>query len=143
MVLQWKTGNGFVLHCTYHLLIKNIRSVDLPIWQNYFDWRLELDCWKLHEHFWARMFVQDVLWTSYVRSNYVLCLRGNKKELFKKNNSFEVGISDHHSFAVTALKSQLLKRNAKTKLYGDYSSSSLDIVKEDLENSSKINFITE
>ena len=89
------------------------------------------------------MFVQDVLWTSYVRSNYVLCLRGNKKELFKKNNFFEVGISDHHSSAVTALKSQLLKRNAKTKLNGDYSSSSLDIVKEDLENSSKNNFIRE
>ena len=67
----------------------------------------------------------------------------NKKELFKNNDAFEVGISDHHSFIVTALKSQLLKGNAKTKLYRDYSSFNLDIVKEDLENSFKNNFITE
>ena len=67
----------------------------------------------------------------------------NKKELFKNNDVFEVGISDHHSFIVTALKSQLLKRNAKTKLYRDYSSFSLDIFKEDLENSFKNNFTTE
>ena len=66
----------------------------------------------------------------------------NKKELFKNNDGFEVGISDHHSFIVTALKSQLLKGNAKTK-YRDYSSFSLDIFKEDLENSFKNNFITE
>ena len=66
----------------------------------------------------------------------------NKKELFKNNDVFEVGISDHHSFSVTALKSQLLKGNAKTKLYRDYSSFNLDIFKEDLENSFKNNFIT-
>ena len=41
------------------------------------------------------------------------------------------------------MKSQLLKGNAKTKLYRDYSSFSLDIFKEDLENSFKNNFITE
>ena len=41
----------------------------------------------------------------------------NKKELFKNNDFFEVGISDHHSFLVTASKSQLQKGNAKTKLY--------------------------
>ena len=67
----------------------------------------------------------------------------NKKELFKNNDVFEVRISDHHSFIVTALKSQLLKGNAKTKLYRDYSSFNLDIFKEDLENSFKNNFITE
>ena len=67
----------------------------------------------------------------------------NKKELFKNNDVFEVGISDHHSFVVTALKSQLLKGNAKTKIYRDYSSFSLDIFKEDLEISFKSNFITE
>ena len=37
-------------------------------------------------------------------------------------------------------KRKLLKRNAKTKLY---SSSNLDIFKEDLENSFKNNFVTE
>ena len=40
----------------------------------------------------------------------------NKKELFKNNDVFESGISDHVSFIVTALKRQLLKGNAKTKL---------------------------
>ena len=41
----------------------------------------------------------------------------NKKECFKNNDVF--GISDHRSFIVTALKSQLLKGNPKTKLYLD------------------------
>ena len=59
----------------------------------------------------------------------------NKKELFKNN--------DHPSFIVTPLKRQLLKGNAKIKLYRDYSSFSLDIFKEELENSFKNNFITE
>ena len=67
----------------------------------------------------------------------------NKKELFKNNDVFEVGISDHHSFIVTALKSQLLKGNTKTKLYRDHSSFNLDIFKENYENSFKNNFITE
>ena len=44
---------------------------------------------------------------------------------------------------VTALKSQLLKDDAKTKLYLDYSCFSLDIFKKDVENSFKKNFITE
>ena len=64
----------------------------------------------------------------------------NKKELFKNNDVFEVGISDHHSFIIKALKSQLLKGNAKAKLYRSFS---LDIFKEDHENSFKNNFITE
>ena len=67
----------------------------------------------------------------------------NKKKLFKNNDVFEVGISDHHNFTVAALKSQLLKGNPKTKLYRDYSSFSLDIFKEDLETSFRNNFITE
>ena len=33
----------------------------------------------------------------------------NKKEIFKNNDAFEFGISDHLSFIVTALKSQLTK----------------------------------
>ena len=81
-----------------------------------------------------------------VRSSNPRCIDlilTNKKELFKNNDVFEVGISDHHSFIVTALKSQLLKGNAKTKLYRDYSSFNLDIFKEDLENSFKNNFVTE
>ena len=37
----------------------------------------------------------------------------NKKDLFKNYNVLEVEISDHYSFIITALKSQLVKRNAK------------------------------
>ena len=46
----------------------------------------------------------------------------NKKKLFMNNDVFEVGISDYPSFIVRALKSELLKGNAKTKLCWDYSS---------------------
>ena len=38
------------------------------------------------------------------------------------NDVFEVGISDYPSLIVTALKSELLKGNTKTKLCWDYSS---------------------
>ena len=58
----------------------------------------------------------------------------NKKELFKNNDVFEVGISENCSFIATALKSQLLKVNAKTNVYWGYSFFNLDIFKEDLEN---------
>ena len=57
-----------------------------------------------------------------------------KKEFFKKTDVIEVEISDHHYLIITALKSLPLKRNAKTKLYQDYSSFSIDHFKEDLEN---------
>ena len=64
----------------------------------------------------------------------------NKQErTFKNNDVFEVGIFDHHNFIVKTLKSQLLKENAKTKLYQDYNPFSLEFFKEDLENI----FITE
>ena len=45
----------------------------------------------------------------------------NKKEFLKNVDVIEVGISDHHSLIVTALKSILLKGNAKTKHCRDYS----------------------
>ena len=57
----------------------------------------------------------------------------NKKEFFKNSNVFEVGISDHHSLIVTALRSQLVKGNAKTKLYRDYNSFYIKLFKEDLD----------
>ena len=41
---------------------------------------------------------------------------------------------DNHSLIVTALKNLLLKGNAKTKLYRDYSSLNIDHFKEDLGN---------
>ena len=67
----------------------------------------------------------------------------NKKEFFKNTDVIEVGISDHHSLTVTALKSLLLRGNAKTKLYRDYSSFNIDHFKEDLGNNLKNNSITE
>ena len=54
----------------------------------------------------------------------------------------EVGISHRYSLIITALKSQLLKRNAKTKRYRDYSPFISDILKEDFEKGLKKN-ITE
>ena len=57
----------------------------------------------------------------------------NKKELFKNSNVLEVEISDHHSFIVTALKSQLIKGNAKMKLYRDYSSFQMEMFQADLD----------
>ena len=57
-----------------------------------------------------------------------------KKEFFKNTDVVEVEISDHHYLIVTALKSLPLKRNAKTKLYQDYSSFSTDHFEEDLGN---------
>ena len=66
-----------------------------------------------------------------------------KKEFFKNTDVIEVGIFDHHSLIVTASKSVLLKGNAKTKLYRDYSSFNIDQFKEDLDNNLKNNNITE
>ena len=63
----------------------------------------------------------------------------NKKEL----DVIEVGISVHYSFIVTAFKNQLLKGNAISKLYRDYSSFNIDQFKEVLGNNLKNNSITE
>ena len=63
----------------------------------------------------------------------------NKKEFFKNSNVFEVGISDHRSLIVTALRSQLVKGNAKTKLYRDYNSFDIKLFKEDLDDNLKSN----
>ena len=63
----------------------------------------------------------------------------NKKEFFKNSDVLEVGISDHHSLIVTALRSQLVKGNAKTKLYRDYNSFDLKLFKEDLDKNLKSN----
>ena len=57
----------------------------------------------------------------------------NKKTLFKNSNVLEVGISDHHSFITTALRTQLIKGNAKMKMYRDYKTFNIDFSKETLE----------
>ena len=61
----------------------------------------------------------------------------NRRELFKNTDVIEAEISDHHSLITTALKSLLLKGNAKTKVYWAYSSFNIDYFKEDLYNNLK------
>ena len=63
----------------------------------------------------------------------------NKKEFFKNSNVLEVEISDHHSLIVTALRSQLVKGDAETKLYRDYNSFDTKLFKEDLDKNLKSN----
>ena len=67
------------------------------------------------------------------KPNFIDLILTNKKEPFKNSNVLKVGISDHHSFIVTALKSQLIKGNAKVKLYRDYSSFQMEVFKADLD----------
>ena len=67
----------------------------------------------------------------------------NKKYLFKHSNVLEVWISDHHSLIVTALKSQLVKGNAKTKLYCDYSEFNMDNFSAELDHKLKSYIVTE
>ena len=55
----------------------------------------------------------------------------------------EVGISDHHSFIITVLKSQLVKGNAKTKLYCDYSELIMDNFKAELDDKLKSGIVTD
>ena len=55
----------------------------------------------------------------------------------------EGGISDHHSLIITALKSQLVKGNAKTKLYRDYSEFNMDNFKAELDDKLKSGVVTE
>ena len=67
----------------------------------------------------------------------------NQKNFFKNSNVIEVGISDHHSFIVTALKSELTKGNPKTKFYRDYTSFDIDIFRRDLLSKLNENLISE
>ena len=62
---------------------------------------------------------------------------------FKSSNVFEVGISEHHSFTITALKSKLVKGNTKTKIHCDYSEFNMDNFKVELGNKLKSGIITD
>ena len=55
----------------------------------------------------------------------------NKKSLFKSSNVLEVGISDHNSYITTALRTQLIKGNAKMKMYRDYKTFNIIFFKRD------------
>ena len=63
----------------------------------------------------------------------------NKKEFMKNSKTFEVGISDHHKFIVTRLRSQFSKGNPRTKLYRGYKLFDIDAFKRDLNNKIVIN----
>ena len=75
--------------------------------------------------------------------NCIDLILANIKDLFKNSNGSEVGISDHHSLIITALKSQLVKGNAKTKLYPDYSEFNMDNFKAELDDKLKSGVVTE
>ena len=62
-----------------------------------------------------------------------------KKEFFKNSHVLEARISDRHSLVVTALRSQLVKGNAKTNLYRDYKPFDAKLSKEDLQKYLKSN----
>ena len=62
---------------------------------------------------------------------------------FKNSNGFEVRISNHQSFIINALKSQLVKEDAKIKLYCDYSEINMDNFKAELDNKLKKSIVTE
>ena len=55
----------------------------------------------------------------------------------------EVGISDDHSFIITALKSQLATGNTKAKLYRDYSEFNMSNFKSELDDKLKNGIVTE
>ena len=67
----------------------------------------------------------------------------NKADLFKNSIVLEAGISDYHSLFITALKRQLVKGNAKTKLYRDYSEFNMDNFKAELDDKLKSGVVTE
>ena len=67
----------------------------------------------------------------------------NKKYLFNNSNLLKVRISDHHGWTITALKIQLVKGNAKTKLYRDYSEFNMDNFKAELDDKLKSGVVTE
>ena len=54
----------------------------------------------------------------------------------------EIGISDHHSFIITTLKSQHVKGNAKIKLYRDCSEFNIDNFKTELGDNLNSGIVT-
>ena len=131
MILQWKTGNDSVWDYTNHLLkmgnfldhlSKTLGQLTCQYGRTILigDFNLTVQNNSL-ENFMNTFDLQCLMKkpTCFQSSN-LRCIQlifTNTKEFFKYNDVF--GISDHRSFIVTALKSQLLKGNPKTKLYLD------------------------
>ena len=63
------------------------------------------------------------------QSKIVTCIDlvlGNKKNLFKLSDNFEIGLSDHHMFISTIMKSENFKGTPQ-KLYRSYKNFNLDV----------------
>ena len=56
----------------------------------------------------------------------------NKKNFFKNPNVLKVGISDHHNFVLTALKTQFIKGSPKVKCYRSYKIFDIETSKTEL-----------
>ena len=68
--------------------------------------------------FYLKCFIKKLTcFQSTTTPNCIDLILKNKKEFFKNPNLLQVGIFYHHCLIVTALKSQLVKGDAKTKLY--------------------------
>ena len=66
---------------------------------------------------------------------YIDLILTNKKSLFKNSNVLEVRISDHHSFITTVLRIQIIKENAKMKMYRDYKTFNIELFKREIRDS--------
>ena len=149
-LILWKTGNASVLDFINPLL--KMRNTFLIIYQRQVSWLANMTkLFWLEINWLLKTTVSKTSWTLFDKNTNLSpvfeprcidLILTNKKELFKNSDVSKVRISDYHSFIVAALKSQLLKGNAKTKFYRDYNSFR-SIFKGDLENSFKNNFITE
>ena len=60
---------------------------------------------------------------------YIDLILTNKKSLLKNSNVLEARISDHHSFITTALRTQVIKGNAKMKMYRVYKTFNIELFK--------------
>ena len=56
----------------------------------------------------------------------------NKKSLFRNSDVLKGWISDHHSFITTALRSHVIKLNAKMKIYRDYKTFNNELFKREI-----------
>ena len=75
---------------------------------------------------------------TYLQSENWSCIHlilTNKKELYKHSEVNQIGIPTHHSFVVTSSKTQLVKDNAKTKVYRHYSKINMNAFKKYLGKS--------
>ena len=59
----------------------------------------------------------------------------SKESLFINSNALELGISDHHSFITTPLRTQVIKGNAEMKMIRDYKTFNIELFKREIGES--------